>query len=164
MAPRKKAITEPKEMPSAEMANKELPSTSMPAKELPSPSRAEKALPPVGLPENTVMIGGKPIEIKPTKLKYQRNRTAAFYRMIDMYPLMDIMAMSPGTFGDDRDGDKAIMDWLIAATDDEQLILDHYDEMDTDTIERILVIFKRINKIDDKAEKLKNLERTAKKD
>ena len=31
--------------------------------------------------------------------------------------------MEAGAFGDDRDGDKAVMDWLIAVTDDEELIL-----------------------------------------
>ena len=52
-------------------ARKKLPSTEQPAKELPH----------VGSPENTVMIGDKLIEIKATKLKYQRNRTAAFYKI-----------------------------------------------------------------------------------
>lgn len=162
MAPRKKTIT--KEMPSTEMEHKDIPSTEMQDKELPSPTREKKELPKVGLAENVVIIGDQPIEIKPTKLKYQRNRTAAFYRMLDLYPLVDIMAMAEGTFGDDRDGDKAIMDWLIAATDNEQLIIENYDEMDTETIERILSIFKRINKITEKEEKQKNLERTAVKD
>lgn len=66
--------------------------------------------------------------------------------------------MDKGAFGDDRDGDKAVMDWLIAATDNETLITENYDGMDTDTIEKILSIFKRVNKIDEKKEKLKNME------
>lgn len=127
MAPRKKQIT----------ADKEIPSTEMEVKELPSSAMQQRTLPTIGQAENTVMIGGKPVEIKPTKLKYQRNRTAAFYRMIDTYPLMDIMAMEAGVFGDTRDGDKAIMDWLIAALDDEELVVGNYNDMDTDTIERI---------------------------
>ena len=73
MAPRKK-------LPTAEQQEKKLPNTETKIKELPK----------VGSPENTVLIGDKLIEIKPTLLKYQRNRTAAFYRMLDMYPLMDI--------------------------------------------------------------------------
>lgn len=52
-------------------ARKKVPSTEMTMKELPQ----------VGNPENSVMIGGKPIEIKATKVKYQRNRTAAFYKI-----------------------------------------------------------------------------------
>ena len=66
--------------------------------------------------------------------------------------------MEAGSFGDERDGDKAVMDWLIAVFDDEQLVIDNYDNMDTATIEKILSIFLRVNKIDEKEEKLKNLE------
>lgn len=67
--------------------------------------------------------------------------------------------MDVGAFGDDRDGDKAIMDWLIAVFDDEKFVVDHYEEMDTALIEKILLIFLRINKIDEKEENLKNLEK-----
>lgn len=141
---------------------KEMPAAEQKAKPVPAPTQKTKELPQVGSPENTVMIGDKLIEIKPTKLKYQRNRTATFYRLLEMYPLMDIMAMEAGSFGDDRDGDKATMDWLIAATDNEELILANYDNMDTGTIEKILSIFRRVNKIDEKEEKLKNAEKERK--
>jgi len=86
-----------------------------------------------------------------------RNRTAAFYRILEVYPLSDILAMEEGAFDDERDGDKAMMDWLIAVTDDEQLILDHYDELDSGTIEKMLAIYRRVNRIDEKEAKLKNL-------
>lgn len=150
-------MTPRKKLPSAEQQTKEQPDVNMAEKKLPSAGKKSKELPQVGSPENTVIIGGKLIEIKPTILKYQRNRTAVFYRMLDMYPLADILAMEAGSFGDERDGDKATMDWLIAATNDEQLILDNYDSMDTGTIEKILSIFKRVNNIDEKEEKIKNM-------
>lgn len=130
------------------------------SKELPSAGQPEKELPQVGNPENSIVIGGKLIEIRPTRLRYQRNRTAAFYKMLELYPLADILAMEAGAFGDDRDGDKAVMDWLIAVFDDEALVLENYDSMDTGTIEQALEIFRRVNRIDDKEQKLKNL-RTA---
>lgn len=126
-------------------------------KELPSPEQPVRELPQVGSPENTVVIGGKLIEIQPTKLKYQRNRTAAFYKMLELYPLTDILAMESGAFGDERDGDKAVMDWLIAVTDDEALITEHYDSMDTGVVEQLLSIFRRINRIDEKEARQKNL-------
>lgn len=151
-----------KKVPSTEQLEKEMPETNMQEKKLPDVITKEKKLPQVGSPENTVIIGDKQIEIKPTKQKYQRNRTAAFYRLLEMYPLTDILAMEAGSFGDERDGDKATMDWLIAATDDEQLIVDNYDSMDTGTIEKILSIFKRVNKITEKEEKRKNMERERK--
>ena len=144
--------TKKKELPSAEQQEKKLNATPAKIKELPK----------VGNPENTVMIGGEPVEIKATKLKYQRNRTAMLYKLLDVYPVTDVLAMDAGAFGDERDGDKALMDWLIAATDNEALILANYDEMDTATIEKILAIFRRVNKIDEKEEKLKNMERARK--
>jgi len=75
-----------------------------------------------------------------------------------MYPIADILAMEAGAFGDDRDGDKALMDWLIAVTDHPDLVTAHYDEMDTGTIEQLLTIFRRVNRIDEKEQKLKNLQ------
>lgn len=149
--------TRAKKQPSAEQQEKTLPDAGMESKKTPEATAKPKALPKTGSPENTVIIGEQLIEIKPTKLKYQRNRTAAFYRVLEMYPLVDILAMEAGSFGDERDGDKATMDWLIAATDDEQLVLDNYDSMDTGTIEKILSIFKRVNKIEEKEAKIKNM-------
>ena len=127
------------------------------SKELPEALQPEKALPQVGSPENSIVIGDRLIEIKPTKLRYQRNRTAAFYKMLELYPLADILAMEAGAFGDDRDGDKAVMDWLIAVFDDEALVLEHYDSMDTGTVEQLLEIFRRVNRIDEKEQKQKNV-------
>ena len=127
------------------------------SKELPEVQQSEKALPQVGSPENSIVVGDRLIEIKPTKLRYQRNRTAAFYKMLELYPLADILAMEAGAFGDDRDGDKAVMDWLIAVFDNEALVLEHYDSMDTGTVEQLLEIFRRVNRIDEKEQKQKNV-------
>lgn len=86
-----------------------------------------------------------------------RNHTAAFYRVLEVYPLADILAMEAGAFDDDRDGDKAVFDWLIAVMDDERLISEHYNELNTETIEKLLLIYRRVNRIDEKDAKLKNL-------
>lgn len=127
----------------------------------PAKKQSRRKLPLTGNPENTITIGGVMIEIKPTKLKYQRNRTATLYKLLDVYPLADILAMEEGVFGDDRDGDKAVYDWLVAVTDDEDLIREHYDSMDTDTIERLLTIFKSVNRIDEKESRQKKLQAAA---
>lgn len=144
-----------------------------PEKEMPSPEQKEKKvkkrtpktkeLPQVGNPENTVKIGDTMVEIKPTKVKYHRNNTAYFYKVIQTIPLPDIMALPTGAFGDDRDGDKALMDWLIAVTDDVDLIVENYNDLDTETIERMLSIFKRVNKIDEKEAAQKNVASQAEK-
>lgn len=114
-------------------------------------------LPPVGNPENVVTIGGKQIEIKPTKVRYQRDRSAMFYKALDLYPLADILSTDVGVFDEVRSGDKCVMDWLIAVTDDPELIVENYNDMDTSTIETLLVIFKRLNHIDEKEQKAKNV-------
>lgn len=50
-------------------------------KEIPTGDTAERALPVSGNEENMVLVGGRMIEIRPTKLKYMRNRTAMFYQI-----------------------------------------------------------------------------------
>ena len=135
---------------------KALPDAALEVKALPDAAADIKPAPQTGNPENTVVIGGVLAEIKPTKLKYQRNRTAIFYRALEMYPLPSILAMGEGAFDPNRDSDKCLMDWLIAVTDNEPLILANYDEIDTGTVEKLLAIFRRVNKIDEKEEKLKN--------
>lgn len=162
MAARKKVLPstgqEEKALPDVKQPDIELPSAEQASRELPSPSQGRPELPKVGDVENTLIIGGEMVTIKPTKVKYQRNKTALFYKVLAMYPLPEVLAMQEGAFGDDRDGDKAVMDWLIAVFDDEDFVLKNYEEMDTGTIEQLLTIFKRVNKIDDKEEKLKNLQ------
>ena len=145
-----------KAMPAAGQEVKTTPDVAPEEKPVPNAGMETKELPKVGNPENTVIIGGKLIEIKPTKLKYQRNRTAVFYHILELYPLSDILAMGPKSFGDGLDGDKKLYDWLVAVTDDEDLIREHYDDIDSDTIYRMLEIFRRVNKISELEEKLKN--------
>lgn len=62
-------------------SEKKLPDTKQEEKKLPTAEMPKRELPRVGMPENTVIIGGKMVEIRPTKLKYQRNRTALFYKI-----------------------------------------------------------------------------------
>lgn len=148
------------EMPTPEDLSQEpaaLQDISVEEKAVPDTAPEEKELPAVGNPENTIVIGGKLIEVKPTKLKYQRNRTAVFYHALEIYPLPDILAMGPKALGDNRDGDKALCDWLVAVLDDEELVRENINDIDSDTIYRLLDIFRRVNRIDEKEEKLKNV-------
>lgn len=147
-----------KEMPNIDQENKDIQDKTIKEKPVPKRKSNNKELPFVGNPENTVLLGDKLVEIKPTKLKYHRNNVASFYKIVEMVPLPDIMTMDERTFGDGRDGDKALMDWLIAIVDDAELIEQTYNDMDTATIEKMLAIFKRVNKIDEKEEKQKNAE------
>lgn len=118
--------------------------------------------PEVGHIENMVWIGDKRIEIKPTKVRYQRDRTAAFYKALELYPLAQILQTDKGFFDTDRNGDKCVMDWLIAVVDDPKLIMDNYNSMDTELVEKLIEIFRRVNKIDEKEQKLKNMQEEGK--
>lgn len=151
------ATSKTKAVPKSETKEVDLPEVTEETKAIPEVTPKKKAAPPRGAPENTVMFGDVMIEIKPTAVRYQRDRTAAFYRILEMYPLVDVLGMEAGSFGDERDGDKAVFDWLIAVTNDAKLVEENYDKLDTGTIEKILTIFRRVNKIDEKEEKLKNV-------
>lgn len=67
---------EQKEMPSAEQTAKEIPNAEQPILVLPPTDQEHPDLPKMGDVDNMVVIGDQIITIKPTKLKYQRNKTA----------------------------------------------------------------------------------------
>lgn len=123
----------------------------------PPPKATTKKLknPPIGDPANVVQFGNDTIEIKPTKIRYQRDRTAAFYRLLKQMPLVDILALQDGVLDQDRSSDKMFFDWLIAVTDDAALVSRNYDKLDTETVYKMLDIFCRLNHIKDDEKKEK---------
>ena len=148
--------TEVKELPEATQTNKELPKENTEQKDLPEAKPLDKAMPPEVNHENIVTLGGEQIEIKPTKIKYQRNRTAAAYRILDLYPLADVLAMDKGIIDPERDGDAVVFDFLVAVFDDAKIVTKYYDSMTSEDVDRIVKIFKRLNHIDEKEEAAKN--------
>lgn len=120
----------------------EIPKSSR--KILPNPEKAND--------KNVVDICGERIEIKPVKIKYCRDRTAYFYGMLEATPLPHLLAVDYG-LPDGRDMSAGLLDWLIAATDNAEVIEKNFNEIDAETVYKILEIFKRINKIDDIEEK-----------
>lgn len=123
----------------------------------PLPKHTEKKIkaPIVGNPANMVTFGDVEIELKPTKIKYQRDRTAAFYRMLKQMPLIDILALQDGILDPERSSDKMLFDWLIAVTDDPKVVTANYDKLDTESVYKILEIFCRLNHIPDEEKKQK---------
>lgn len=122
---------------------------------LPEHKDKEMAVPQIGDPQNMVRFGDIEIELKPTKIRYQRDRTAAFYRLLKQMPLVDILALQDGVLDPDRSSDKMLFDWLIAVTDDPKIVTANYDKLDSETIYRILEIFCRLNHIPDDEKKRK---------
>lgn len=134
------------------------------SKKKPANTIATPELPPDFKQENAVFINGKWIEIKPTIMKYFRNRATAIYNVLRVCPLHEFMAYKKGTFDDARDSDQILYDFLVAVFNDEQLVRECYDSLDVDTYEKILEIFGRLNHIIEKEEaNRKNMEAQGKK-
>lgn len=153
-----KAKPQNKEQPEEAVLDKEQPEPKALDKDQPKEKELNKEMPPLVNPEDVIKIGNKEVVIQPTKLKYQRNRTAAAYRILDLYPLPDVLAMDRGILDPERDGDAIVFDFLTAVFNDSKFVAEHYDEMDTEVVDRALKIFKRLNKIDEKEEAVKNRE------
>ena len=151
--------TKPKESALKE----ETPEQSPFEQEIPEASPPKQEMPTTLDPENTVVINGVPIEIKPTKLKYFRNKTTASYGYIKAIPLTEFLTIGKNVFDKTKDADQLLFDFLVAVFDDPQFVTENYDEMTADEIDQIVKIFGRINHIDEKEEAArKNKEAQAK--
>lgn len=138
--PEKSALKE--ETPEVSKLKEEMPEATPPKEEMPSDLNQE----------NTVVIGGKAIEIKPTKLKYFRNKTTTSYGYLKAIPLNEFLSYDKGVLDKTKDADQLLYDFLVAAFDNAEFVRDNYDEMTADDVERVIQIFGRINHIDEKEE------------
>ena len=129
-----------------------VPTETSPKEETPEASPEKEEKPSDVLEENCVMVGNKKIELKPTKLKYFRNKAASAYGIIKAVPLHELLTYGKGMLDENRDADQLLYDFLVAAFDDRDLVRENYDEFDADTVDRICKIFGRINHIDEKEE------------
>lgn len=145
-------VNETKTLPEATEISKPAPTAKRKGKALPSAKELDKALPNIEHEENCIQLGDRKIEIKPTKLKYFRNRTASIYSALKIVPINEFLAYDKGVFDKDRDSDQILFDFLIAVFDDGALVKTHYDDMTAEDIEKILEIFGRINHIEEKEE------------
>lgn len=160
-------ITEkPKRTPRGKKLDKNIPEATELNKDIPEAKELNKELPPTVNPENVIRLGDKDIEIKPTKLLYQRNRTAMAYHILEIYPLPDILAMDKGILDPERDGDAIVFDFLTAVLDNKpgapdpvgtaEMLKEYYDSLTSEDINRAVKIYKRLNHIEDKEEATKN--------
>lgn len=141
------------EIPKTNNAKVKIPKETKLNKEIPEQSNIEIKEPDDFNKDNSVFVKGKWLEIKPTKLKYFRNRTASIYSVLKILPLNEFLAYEKGTFDENRDSDQILFDFLCAVFDDSSIVRNYYDEFTSDDIEKILSIFGRINHIDEKEEK-----------
>lgn len=144
-----------KSLPKVNENEKPMPEVTETNPPLPKPTNKKIAAPKIGNPQNVVQFGDVEVELKPTKIKYQRDRTAAFYRMLKQMPLIDILALQDGILDPERSSDKMLFDWLIAVTDDPKLVTANYDKLDSESIYKMLEIFCRLNHIPEDEKKQK---------
>ena len=150
---------QPEETPKIEETPEETPKVE----ETPNASPEKEEKPSDVIEENCITIGEQKIELKPTKLKYFRNKAASAYGIIKAVPLHELLTYDKGILDPNRDADQLLYDFLVAAFDNSTFVRDNYDELDADTIDKIVKIFGRINHIDEKEEAArKNKEAQAK--
>lgn len=141
-----------KAVPDPSDTEKKVPAPSRKKKSIPAPKELTKELPKIEKEENCIKLGDRLVEIKPTKQKYFRNRTASIYSALKLVPLNEFLAYDKGVFDKERDSDQILFDFLCAVFDDGALVRSHYDNMTSEDIEHILEIFGRVNHIDEKEE------------
>lgn len=120
--------------------------------DLPEGSPEKKEMPSNLKEENCVEVDGQKIEIKPTKLKYFRNKAASGYGIIKTVPLHDLFRYEKGVLDPERDADQLVYDFLVSAFNDSSFVASNYNEMDAEILDRVCKIFGRINHIDEKEE------------
>ena len=140
------------ETPAESPKKEETPIETPQKEETPTESPQKEEKPSDFIEENCVTVGDTKIELKPTKLKYFRNKAASAYGIIKAVPLHELLTYDKGVLDPTRDADQLLYDFLVAAFDDSSFIHDNYDELDADTVDKIVKIFGRINHIDEKEE------------
>jgi len=129
-----------------------IPEQSQPVDIIPEATPQKEEKPSDVIEENCVTIGGQKIEIKPTKLKYFRNKAASAYGIIKAVPIHELLTFDKGQLDPTRNADQLLYDFLVATFDDSTFVRNNYDELDADVIDKIVKIFGRINHIDEKEE------------
>ena len=151
------------EIPTESPLKNETPTESEKKEEIPEASPTKEEMPSDKLEENCVLVNGQKIELKPTKLKYFRNKAASGYGIIKAVPLHELLTCGKGVLDENRDADQLLYDFLIAAFDNPTFVRDNYEEFDAEVIQRVITIFGRLNHIDEKEEQArKNREAQAK--
>lgn len=149
----------PNESPQVETT----PDATAPVETTPEPSPGKQEMPSDVKEENCVTICGIKVELKPTKLKYFRNKTAGAYSYLQRVPLSEMMKIPDQAFIQEgyTGADQMLYDFLVAAFDDSSFVRDHYDDMTADDVEQVVRIFGRLNHIDEKDTERKNREAQA---
>ena len=137
-----KETSEKSEQPDGTPINESVPEETQLKVEMPSDYKKE----------NCIIFNDAEIEIKPTKLKYFRNKSASGYGIIKAVPIHELFTYEKGVLDKDRDADQLVYDFLVAAFNDSTFVRDNYNELDAAILNDVVKIFGRINGIDEKEE------------
>lgn len=159
VAPTESTLLESK--PKFTKFREDTPEESKQVETTPEPSQPKEEMPSEVNEENCVVVNGQKIEIKPTKLKYFRNKGASAYGIIKAVPLHELLTYEKGVIDPQRDADQLLFDFLVSVFDDSTFVRDNYDDMDAETIDRVVKIFGRLNHVDEKEQERKNREAQA---
>ncbi len=85
-----------------------IPNESSQKETIPDASPEKEEKPSDFLEENCVLVGENKIEIKPTKLKYFRNKAASAYGVIKAVPLHELLTYGKGVLDEKRDADQLL--------------------------------------------------------
>lgn len=91
------------------------------------------------------------IVIEGTKVLYFRNGLFDGFPYARAIPLNELLKVPAGMIHE-KSGEQLLAGFLVAALDDEQFVVEHFDEFDATTIEKIVEILVRLNGIAKKEE------------
>lgn len=113
--------------------------------------------------KNHVLINGKEIEVKSASRRYLVNRTGAFFRVLESYPLPTILSIRKKTDGTQFDGYEYLFYWVVAAFEDYEFAKKHFWDIEVRTLRKIMEIYiKRLGDPTRKDEKPKRRRKAVK--
>ena len=154
-------VPNPGTLPDEDIEASDLPKEEVISEPQPSEEISSKPIPPAENMQNMFTCDGVTIEIKATRMFYQRNGVAGFYRVLKSMPLPYIFQLPDDYFDEKRTPTKCLMDWVTCVVDDAAFTKKHFDNMTSADIYNLLDIFCRLNKIDEMEEQVKNRMATA---
>lgn len=86
------------------------------------------------------------IVLEGTRLFYFRNSLFDGFNFVKAIPINEMIKLPPKIISD-KSGEELLAGFLVAALDDEEYVVKHFDDFDAETIEKIVEIVGRLNGI-----------------
>lgn len=152
------------ETPDETVSSVKTPTETVPAINMPEQTAPVKELPKDYDEKNSVIIDDEVYTIKPTRLRYFRNKSMSIYHYLLQIPLTEFLTYDKGVFDTERSADQLLFDFLVGVFDNIEIVKNIYDKMTAEHLDKVLEIVGRLDGIaqrDEEAER-KNREAAAK--